>query len=75
MTPPEPGCAELVGDIRDRLVNPLTGLRLHLEDLERAGEATPVDIASALSVVARIDDELQRALDELRCRFRVTHAG
>lgn len=65
----------LVDDIRDRLVNPLTGLRLHLEDLRLVGRATPGELATALDVVTRIDGELERALHELRSRLVVPTAG
>ena len=75
MTPPPLDCAELVADIRDRLVNPLTGLRLHLEDLRRVGRATSDELTTAIDVVSRIDAELERAIAELRCRVDVATAG
>lgn len=59
----------LVEQVRDRLVNPLTGLRLHLEDLMIAGSADPAELQVALDVVARLDGELDRSLAELRARL------
>jgi hypothetical protein len=63
------GTWNIVDQVRDQLVNPLTGLRILLEDLVRAGGGTATDLHDALDVVDRIDGELDRSLEELRHRL------
>lgn len=59
-------------DARDRLVNPLTGLRLRLEEL-MAGSAddaaTAQELRAALGIIDRLDGELDGVLQDLLTRL------